>query len=77
LSASTLKDIITKLNAEMVHALRQPDVKEKTFQPGRRSGGRTPDGSSVSFARNGEVRATRESFRRAGRLKDCRMKPWN
>ena len=42
-SAGTSKDIIAKLNTEMVHALRQPDVKEKLSSQGAQAVGNTPE----------------------------------
>ena len=39
----TPKDIIIRLNGEMVRALRQPDVKDKLSSQGAEAVGNTPD----------------------------------
>lgn len=41
--AGTPKDIIAKLNTEMVRALKQPDVKDKLSSQGAEAVGNTPD----------------------------------
>ena len=41
--AGTPKDIVAKLNAEMVHALKQSDVKDKLSSQGAEAIGGTPD----------------------------------
>jgi tripartite-type tricarboxylate transporter receptor subunit TctC len=41
--AGTPKDIVAKLNAEMVHALKQSDVKDKLSSQGAEAVGDTPD----------------------------------
>ena len=49
--AGTPKDIIARLNTEMVRALRLPDVKDKLSSQGAEAVGNTPDESTGSSER--------------------------